>query len=159
MLISCRFPNAVSDFKSALAYKKELYPTESEIIAEAHYKLSLALEFASITTTKDENAEESDDGPKETHVDEAMREEAAKELEAAIESTKLKLQSKEVELASSFSPEDNEVTTAQIAEVREIIADMEQRVSASLYPLVMITEIHLTDFINSSSIYARPQLT
>jgi HAT1-interacting factor 1 len=158
LLISCRFPNAVSDFKSALAYKKELYPTESEIIAEAHYKLSLALEFASITTTKDEDAEESD-GPKETHVDEAMREEAAKELEAAIESTKLKLQSKEVELASSFSPEDNEVTTAQIAEVREIIADMEQRVSASLYPLVMITEIHLTDFINSSSIYARPQLT
>jgi hypothetical protein len=88
-----------------------------------------------------------------------MREEAAKELEAAIESTKLKLQSKEVELASSFSPDDNEVTTAQIAEVREIIADMEQRVSASLYSLVMITEIRLTDFINSSSIYARPQLT
>jgi len=134
LLTSCRFPNAVSDFKSALVYKKELYPMESEIIAEAHYKLSLALEFASITTTKDDNVEDSDDGPKETHVDEAMREEAAKELEAAIASTKLKLQSKEVELASSFSPEDNEITTAQIAEVREIIADMEQRVSAPPSP-------------------------
>jgi HAT1-interacting factor 1 len=66
-----------------------------------------------------------------------MREEAAEELEAAIASTKLKLQSKEVELASSFSPEDNEVTTAQIAEVREIIADMEQRVSAPLSLLDM----------------------
>jgi HAT1-interacting factor 1 len=87
------------------------------------------LEFASITTTKDENTDESDDGPKETHVDEAMREEAAKELENAIASTKLKLHSKEVELASSFSPDDNEILIAQIAEVRDIIADMEQRVS------------------------------
>src|SRR6202007_3286745 len=105
LLILCRFPNAVSDFKAALAYKKELYPQESEVIAEAHYKLSLALEFASITTTKDDNADESSDATKETQVDEAMREEAAKELEAAIASTKLKLQAKEVDLAQSYSPD------------------------------------------------------
>jgi HAT1-interacting factor 1 len=108
---------------------------ESETIAEAHYKLSLALEFASITTTKEDDADDSTDGPKETHVDEAMREEAAKELECAIFSTKLKLQNKEVELASSFSPDDNEITTAQIAEVRDIIADMEQRVSLIFHRL------------------------
>lgn len=118
-----------------MVYKKELYSEESEIIAEAHYKLSLALEFASITTTRDDNADELSDAPKETHVDEAMREEAAKELEAAIASTKLKLQSKEVDLAQSYSPDDNEVTTAQIAEVREIIADMEQRVRHVFSPL------------------------
>lgn len=52
-----------------------------------------------------------------------------KELEAAIKSTNLKLQSKEVELASSFSPDDNEITIAQIADVREILTDMENRVS------------------------------
>lgn len=127
-LKTCRFPNAVSDFKSSLAYKQELYPKESEIIAEAHYKLSLALEFASITSAKDDD-NDSADAPRETHVDEAMREEAAKELEAAIESTKLKLQNKEVELASTYSVDDNDITISQIAEVKEIIADMEQRVS------------------------------
>lgn len=106
-----------------------MYPKESEIIAEAHYKLSLALEFASITLAKDDDADDSADGPKEAQVDEAMREEAAIELEAAIASTKLKLQIKEAELASSDSSDDNEVTSAQIAEVKDIIADMEQRVS------------------------------
>ncbi|KAI9736486.1 MAG: hypothetical protein M1818_005996 [Claussenomyces sp. TS43310] len=121
-----RFPNAVSDFKVALTYKDELYPLESEIIAEAHFKLSLALEFASITTTEDEEGDVAEN-PKDTHVDEAMREEAAKELELAIKSTNLKLQSKEVELASTFSVDDNDITISQIAEVKEIIADMEQR--------------------------------
>ncbi len=61
-----------------------------------------------------------------------MREEAAKELEAAIASTKLKLQNKEIELATSHSPEDNDITRTQIAEVKEIVADMEQRVSDQL---------------------------
>lgn len=122
-----RFPNAVSDFRAALEYKKQLYEFESEIIAEAHYKLSLALEFASITTTNDDGEEGSEE-KKETQIDEAMREEAAKELESAIESTKLKLQNKEVELASTFSVDDNDVTIKQIAEVKEVIADMEQRV-------------------------------
>lgn len=128
VLIFYRFPNAVNDFKASLAFKQGLYPKESEIIAEAHFKLSLALEFASITTTTDA-AEDDKDEPKETHVDEAMREEAAKELMAAIESTKLKLQNKEVELASSHSPDDNDITRSQIADVKEIVADMEQRVS------------------------------
>lgn len=76
------------------------------------------------TTSSDEGA---DAGPKT--VDEAMRAEAAGELEQAIESTKLKLQNKEVELATSHAPEDNDETRRQIADVKEIIADMEQRVS------------------------------
>jgi HAT1-interacting factor 1 len=106
-----------------------LYPEESEIIAEAHFKLSLALEFASITRTKDEGEEGADVTEAEAHVDQGMRDEAVKELEAAINSTKLKLQNKEVELASCSSPDDNEVTRAQIAEVKEIVAEMEGRVS------------------------------
>lgn len=122
-----RFPNAVDDFRAALAYKTELHAAASEVVAEAHYKLSLALEFASITTTGDAEAEGEAKG--EAHVDEGMREEAARELERAIESTRLKLAAKEVELAQTASPEENEVTRQQIAEVREIVADMEQRVS------------------------------
>jgi HAT1-interacting factor 1 len=58
-----------------------------------------------------------------------MRQEAAVELELSINSTKLKLQNKEVELASCSSPDENEITRKQIIEVKDIIADMEQRVS------------------------------
>jgi HAT1-interacting factor 1 len=123
-----RFPGAVTDFRAALVHKQELYPEESEIIAEAHFKLSLALEFASITRTK-EDGEEAPADEAETQIDQAMRDEAVKELEAALNSTKLKLQNKEVELASCSSPDDNEITRAQISDVKEIVADMEGRVS------------------------------
>ncbi|PMD57032.1 uncharacterized protein K444DRAFT_665483 [Hyaloscypha bicolor E] len=135
-----RFPGAVVDFRAALAHKQELYPEESEIIAEAHFKLSLALEFASITRTKDEGEEAADVTEAETHVDQGMRDEAVKELEAAINSTKLKLQSKEVELASTSSPDDNEVTRAQIAEVKEIVTEMEGRLAELKAPPVDVKD-------------------
>ncbi|KAL3424392.1 histone H1-binding protein [Phlyctema vagabunda] len=110
-----KFDGAVTDSKAALSYKQSLFSEDSEVIAEAHFKLSLALEFASI---KEEGV-----------VDKAMREEAAKELEAAIASTKSKLQAKEVELASSSNPDDNELTRAQITDVKEIVVEMEGRLT------------------------------
>lgn len=123
-----RFPEAVTDFRSALAHKVELYPEESPIIAEAHFKLSLALEFASITTTKDDGEEDTDAGTR-TLLDQSLRDEAVKELEAAINSTKLRLQAKEVELASSADSDENEILRAQIIDVKEMVTEMEGRVS------------------------------
>ncbi|RYP64963.1 hypothetical protein DL771_008532 [Monosporascus sp. 5C6A] len=117
-----KYSEAINDGRASLNYKLELYPKESEIIAEAHFKLSLALEFASITTTSEEAAA---GGHKQ--LDQGLRDEAAAELEKAIESTQLKLQNQEVELATVHAPEDNEVTRQQIAEVKDLIADMEQR--------------------------------
>lgn len=58
-----------------------------------------------------------------------MRDAAVKEMQAAIDIQKTKLQNKEVELASSSSPDDNDVTRAEIVEGKELIADMEARVS------------------------------
>lgn len=122
-----RYPNAIVDSRESLRLKKQLYPEESELIAEAHFKLSLALEFASVTTSAgDDEGEEAQAGPKP--VDQGLRDEAAAELEAAIASTRLKLQNKEVELVTLHSPEDNDATRKVIAEVNELIADMEQRV-------------------------------
>ncbi|TGJ81485.1 hypothetical protein E0Z10_g7274 [Xylaria hypoxylon] len=126
-----KFPDAIKDCRATLKYKEELYTEDSEIIAEAHFKLSLALEFASMTMSSEDGAE---DGPKT--VDEAMRTEAAEELEKAIESTKLKLQNKEVELATSHAPEDNDETRKQITDVKEIVADMEQRLTELRKPPV-----------------------
>ncbi|KAK3685859.1 hypothetical protein B0T22DRAFT_232805 [Podospora appendiculata] len=126
-----RYPNAITDSRASLAFKKQLYSQDSEIIAEAHFKLSLALEFASMTKpSDDDNAEgesKESDSANNTHIDQSLRDEAADELEAAIASTRLKLQNKEVELATLHSPEDNDFTRQQITEVKEVIADMEQR--------------------------------
>jgi hypothetical protein len=130
---SSRFPGAVTDFRAALALKEDLHPEESEIIAEAHFKLSLALEFASITRTQESGNESKGAEEDETHIDQGMRDEGVKELELAIKSTKLKLQNKEVELAESSSPDDNDVTRAQIADVKEIVADMEGRVCGTKF--------------------------
>ncbi|KAK5662730.1 hypothetical protein OQA88_6137 [Cercophora sp. LCS_1] len=129
LLAEISYPNAITDSRASLKFKKELYPEESEIVAEAHFKLSLALEFASITKSSDDDAEDNGNGDANASgvVDQALRDEAAIELEAAIASTKLKLQSKEVELATLHNPEDNDVTRQQIADVKELVGDMEQR--------------------------------
>ena len=125
-----RYPNAITDSRASLKYKEELYPFESEIIAEAHFKLSLALEFASVTkSTEDDDTDPStankDQQPDQ--IDQTLRDEAAAELEAAINSTRLKLQNKEVELATLHNPDDNQATRRQIADVKEVLADMEVR--------------------------------
>lgn len=120
---SARYPNAIEDGRTSLKYKLELYPEDSEIIAEAHYKLSLALEFASVTTTG-----EGGETSKREAMDQGLRDDAAKEMELAIKSFRLKMQNKEVELATMASPEDNELARRSIVEMKELIVDMEQRV-------------------------------
>ncbi|KAK4104628.1 hypothetical protein N658DRAFT_504226 [Parathielavia hyrcaniae] len=128
-----RYPNAITDCRASLQYKQELYPFESEVIAEAHFKLSLALEFASVTKSSDDDTDTAAASSKEgggggdDKMDQVLRDEAASALEAAINSTQLKLQTKEVELATLHSPDDNEATRRQIADVKEVLADMEQR--------------------------------
>ncbi|KAM0245475.1 hypothetical protein ACHAQJ_010557 [Trichoderma viride] len=117
-----RYPNAIEDGRTSLNYKIELYPEESEIIAEAHYKLSLALEFASLTVADDEGK-----NTKREEIDQNLRDEAVAEMEFAIKSFKLKMQAIEVEIASSASPEDNELSRKAVEEMKEVIADLEQR--------------------------------
>ncbi|KAG4219727.1 hypothetical protein PC116_g31794, partial [Phytophthora cactorum] len=134
------YPLAINDCRASLKYKEGLYPQDSEIIAEAHFKLSLALEFASVTTSAEDEAGA---GPKP--VDEALRKEAAEELEKAIESTKLKLDAKEVDLAMLHAPEDNEATRKQIAEVKELIADMEQRLVELRKPPMDVNSVLAAD--------------
>ncbi|KAK8920247.1 NASP-related protein sim3 [Metarhizium anisopliae] len=117
-----RYPNAIEDGRTSLNYKLELYPEDSEIIAEAHYKLSLALEFASVTMSDDEGK-----NTKREAMDQSLRDEAIKEMSLAIKSFKLKMQNKEVEVATMASPEDNDLARKAIFEMKEVITDMEQR--------------------------------
>ncbi|KAG6019235.1 hypothetical protein E4U41_003316 [Claviceps citrina] len=117
-----RYQNAIEDGRVSLEYKLELYPADSEIIAEAHYKLSLALEFASVTMSGDDGK-----NAKREEVDQGLRDEAIREMELAIKSFKLKIQNKEVEVATMASPEDNDVARKAIVEMKELIGDLEQR--------------------------------
>jgi HAT1-interacting factor 1 len=118
-----RYPNAIEDGRTSLKYKLELYPEESEVIAEAHYKLSLSLEFASITTAAEDGTT-----TERKEIDQGLRDEAVQEMELAIKSFKLKLQNKEVEMVENANPEENAVAKTEIAEMKELISDMEQRV-------------------------------
>ncbi|KAI1658121.1 hypothetical protein F4813DRAFT_357425 [Daldinia decipiens] len=135
-----KYPLAINDCRASLKYKEGLYSQESEVIAEAHFKLSLALEFASVTSSAEDEAGA---GPKP--VDENLRKEAAEELEKAIASTKLKLDAKEVDLAMLHAPEDNDATRKQITEVKELIADMEQRLVELRKPPMDVNSILASD--------------
>ena len=150
-----RFTDAVADCRAALQLKKELYPPQSNLVAEAHFKLSLALEFASVTTettkaTNDASAEVNEgesskrdekQQQQQQQVDGKMREEAAQEMAAAIESCKLRIAEEEEKkktkreglVGSKTDDTAEEQALAErkereIADVKEMIEDMEQRV-------------------------------
>lgn len=129
-----RFPNAVDDLKAGLDLKLELFPQESSLLAEAHYKLSLALEFASVTQQKTEDG--AAETGQEAQIDETMREESAKEMEAAIASCKLRISKEQANLdtrgttdcGTNGSARKGLVSQQDIDDVKDMVLDMEQRV-------------------------------
>lgn len=125
------FNDAVDDLRSALELKEALYPLEDPSVAECHYKLSLALEFASVERPGEGEEQKSADATKPTVVNTAMREEAVKHMETAIESCKLRMAQEEEKIKNGEISEEGEVHAARrkIENVKEIVSDMEQRVS------------------------------
>lgn len=119
-----RFSDAVADLKTVLELRNSLYPLEDSSVAECHYKLSLALEFASVQHGDEEK------GEKPT-IDEEMRKEAATEMERAIESCKIRMTQEEKKLEAEKEEDEDKAnaTKRKIANVKEIVTDMEQRVS------------------------------
>lgn len=136
-----RFPAAVTDLKAALDLKKELFPESSSLIAEAHYKLSLALEFSSVTRQKDPSEGEENEDNQVQQVDLTMREEAANEMEAAIQSCKLRIQVELARLNGRGESKDGDqhagkkVTKVDIDDVKDMVEEMEQRVYTPSPPL------------------------
>ncbi|CAL5874908.1 uncharacterized protein PFLUO_LOCUS9210 [Penicillium psychrofluorescens] len=116
-----RFKDAVTDLRTALDLRYALYPFEDASVAECHYKLSLALEFASVQ--QDEGEE------KAAKVDEEMRSEAVTQMERAIESCKARMvqEGKKLDTEKNLDEDKATATRRKIANVKEIIGDMEQR--------------------------------
>jgi HAT1-interacting factor 1 len=119
-----RFGDAVSDLRTVLELRNSLYPLEDPSVAECHYKLSLALEFASVQQGDEEGSCE------KNKIDEEMREEAATQMELAIQSCKVRMaqEGKKLENDADVDEDKRSATKRKIANVKEIIADMNQRV-------------------------------
>ena len=134
-----RFPSAVTDLKGALALKEELFPEESAVVAECHYKLSLALEFSSVTQARD------DDGNPQGKaiVDQKARDEAITEMSKAIESCKLRVSKDEQKLSALVGEEmapEREKLKHDIEDVKEMIGDMDLRLVELKKPPVSIND-------------------
>lgn len=125
-----RFSDAVADLRTVLGLRKSLYPLEDPSIAECHYKLSLALEFASVQQSDEDEGENSK--PK---VDEEMRKEAATQMERAIESCRVRMAQEEKKYEAEKNEDEDKATATKrkIANVKEIVSEMEQRVSIPFF--------------------------
>jgi HAT1-interacting factor 1 len=131
-----KFDVAAEDLKSSLALKEELCTRDSSVLAECHYKLSLALDFSSRhqETDKDGNP------VGKATFDQAMRDEAAVQMEKAIESCKLRISKEEAELAAITDQPKKDKATLQIEDVKEMVVDMEQRLADLRNPPIDVNQ-------------------
>ena len=129
-----RFGDAVHDFRDSLSFKEVLYPHASGIVAEAHYKLSLAYEFASHEST-DVTLRQTGLTPAMPRKS-SMRDYAVNHMKSAISSALARVDEEERFLG--MSPEEREargkgtLKQEDVQEVKDIIFDMRQRVSRSI---------------------------
>ncbi|KAF2676514.1 hypothetical protein K458DRAFT_437183 [Lentithecium fluviatile CBS 122367] len=128
-----RFHDALPDARAALALQEELHPLEHENVNEAHYSLSLALEFASVSKVRDQQAGRStDDAADETQekgeIDWDMRNEAAKHTQLAIDSLEARLKIEEAALSSdTLTPEQKKEKAGIILDKKSMLEDLKTR--------------------------------
>ncbi|CAZ81915.1 unnamed protein product [Tuber melanosporum] len=112
------FPQATKDLRSSLELKLKLYPPSSTLISEAHFKLSLALEFAAA-------------GEGVTNDDRRKgREEAAVQMELAIASCRARITKEEAELKELGTDGDKDGKAKKsLEEAREMVGELEVRLA------------------------------
>ena len=120
-----KYSNAVTDLKACLALREELEPPESSILAECHYKLSLALEFSANNQIRD--AQGNPTG--ELQVDWTIRNEAIAQQEKAIECCKARIAKESGALDKIEAGPAKDKAMAQIEDVQDMISEMEVRVA------------------------------
>ncbi|KIX03905.1 uncharacterized protein Z518_07458 [Rhinocladiella mackenziei CBS 650.93] len=129
-----KYSTAVTDLKACLALKEELEPPESSILAECHYKLSLALEFSAQTQQRD-----ADGNPfGELQVDWDIRNEAVSQQEKAIDSCKLRVSKETAALDKMEAGPQKDKAMAQIEDVQDMISEMEVRLKELREPPVSV---------------------
>ncbi|KIX96465.1 uncharacterized protein Z520_07731 [Fonsecaea multimorphosa CBS 102226] len=129
-----KYSNAVTDLKACLALREELEPPESSILAECHYKLSLALEFSSQTQQHDEQGNPTGDW----QVDWDVRNEAIAQQEKAIDSCKLRISKETSAMEKLEAGPQKDKAMAQIEDVQDMVAEMEGRLAELRNPPVSV---------------------
>jgi len=125
------FSQAVVDLTASLDLREKLYPLDSTLIAEGHYKLSLALEFAAVEKTEEDDDEERehDDAPK---IDpKEGRELSAKHMELAIASCRKRIEGEEAKIKEA---EDQEKAEKSLSEAKDLVKELEQRLQDLTMP-------------------------
>jgi HAT1-interacting factor 1 len=124
-----RFEDAIEDSRSTLKLRQQLSPKESELIAEAHYKLALALEFTFFKAVREAKEQEGQNAPSTSgEVEPKMLYEAVENLVAAISSCEARIANEESKLAG-LPVEEASIKKRDIKEVGEIVQEMMTRVS------------------------------
>ncbi|KAL4760469.1 SHNi-TPR domain-containing protein [Aspergillus foveolatus] len=133
-----KFSDAVTDLKMALELRQSLFPMEDPSVAECHYKLSLALEFGAV-----QHGDNSEGETKPAKVDEEMRKEAVTQMEMAIESCRVRMSQEQEKLETDGSLDEDKraALKRKIANVKEIISDMEQRLLDLRRPPVSVEKV------------------
>lgn len=129
-----KYSNAVSDLEACLALKEELEPPESSILAECHYKLSLALEFSAQTQERDADGNPFGD----LQIDWDVRNEAIAQQEKAIDSCKLRVSKETAAMEGVDAGPQKDKAMAQIEDVQDMIAEMEVRLAELRKPPVSV---------------------
>jgi len=129
-----KYAAAVTDLKSCLALKEELEPRESTILAECHYKLSLALEFSSQTQQRDADGNPVGD----LEVDWDIRNEAIAQQEKAIDCCRLRIAKETKEMDQLENGKEKDKMMAQIEDMQDMIAEMEVRLAELAKPPVSV---------------------
>jgi HAT1-interacting factor 1 len=129
-----RFHDAVADARQSLAFQEELNSFDHENVMEAHYSLSLALEFASNRVSEGQDGEvkkpANGEAPEEQSIDYELRKEAARHTELTIRSLEARIKREEAGLAGdTLTAEQKKEKKAIIKDKKEILEDMKTRVS------------------------------
>ena len=117
------YPAAITDLRSSLELTEQIYPFESNLLAECHYKLSLALEFASATQARDAAGNPTGTAT----IDKAMRAEALAEMEKAIDSCESRMKMEQAAADALEPGVKRDAAVKDIADVREIVEEMQLR--------------------------------
>jgi HAT1-interacting factor 1 len=131
-----RYLDAVGDARSAVTLQEELHPIEHENVTEAHYSLSLALEFASTAAafTEKEGEPPSDAPPK---VDWDLRNDAIKHTELAAEGLEKRLEKEKAALTSStLTPAEKKEKETIVGEKDALVEELKQRVRPPSLPCI-----------------------
>ncbi|KAJ9602999.1 hypothetical protein H2200_012294 [Cladophialophora chaetospira] len=129
-----KYADAATDLKACLALREELEPPESSILAECHYKLSLALELSANSQQRD--AQGNPIG--ELIIDWDVRNEAIAQQEKAIDVLKLRIAKETAELEKLEAGQVKDKAMAQVEDVQDMISEMDVRLAELRKPPVSV---------------------